>query len=223
MDTTKLGDERASTTERLRVFLPELLACFSASWCALAPWGGWSVDIEALSFTLIAELGTLMASATLVDIASRVQKPLSGWLWLLLAIGACLMYPELVPLLLASWSMDWLIFLPFAWSIYERIALLMQLPRATRLQKIRARVLTFDRVYLGVLIGAFAMLGGFIYWSITEDSSDIFLGVLPWALSIFFTATALNAWRVYQVRFAKAPRSLLPWMDQGDGVSLNKL
>lgn len=70
-----LGSAQASNTEKLRVFLPEIMACASALWCALAPWGGWRVDIEALSFTLIAEVGTLMASATLVDIASRVHKP----------------------------------------------------------------------------------------------------------------------------------------------------
>jgi hypothetical protein len=178
-----------------------------------------------LEFAVFADGATLMMSATLIDVASRLRRRPPGWLAALIAIGILVLYPETFTLLGMAWSLGLWTLLPFAWSIVERLRALWTLPSASKLEKIRRRTLTFDRLYVALIV-AFCALGVMLVHAALNDGSfdpALTQRLLPWALLMFYGIATFNAWRVHQPAFARRPRSLLPWIDQGQANYLDPL
>ena len=98
---------------------------------------------------------------TLVDIASRVQRRPPWWLVILIVAGVLLMYPDVINVLRMAFDAGMWVFLPLAWSLFERIRELWTLPGASKEEKIRRRTLTFDRLWVGILI-----IGAAVLWTI---------------------------------------------------------
>lgn len=206
-------------------FLPELSVVATLLWFLFWPSNLLKPSHEYLLLTAIIDASTLMISATLVDIASRLKRQLPGWWLLAIALGVLLLNPYLIFMLKMAWAMDLWIFLPFVWALLERMRELWTLPSASVIEKLRRRTLTFDRLYTALIMGFFCVAAGIVnalqnQGSMTQDFSQ---QALPWVMLAFYCVAALNVWRVHQPRFAKCPRSLWPWID-GDQVNyLNPL
>jgi len=209
----------------LAKLLPELSVIALALWALTAGWHGKPVDINGLQFVVIADGATLMASGTLIDIASRIKRAPPWWVLPIALIGLLLVYPEVWQLAQAAWQLGFWLFLPFAWSIFERVREIWTLPSAPLLEKVRRRALTFDRLYTGLMIGS----GFLIIWlallaaDIVEFGSFSEPDGLLWPILAFYSINAGNVIRVHRPRFAKQPRSLWPWFDAGDAASLDEL
>lgn len=199
--------------------LPDLLACFGLLWLG-TPWARpaeSSID-ETLIVVVGAELLTWMLFCSLVDVASRLRRAPPLWLGILIVIGLLLMTPQLPTLLVAAASQGMWVVLPIAWSLLERFRELWTLPAAPALEKWRRRALTFDRMYVGVVLGAaflVLMLGSAVFGEHGEFDRELGWSVLPWALALFYAIAAFDAWRVHRPAFERAPRSLLPAIDRG--------
>jgi hypothetical protein len=192
---------------------------------AINPGGFLVPDPQVIYLTLMAEGASLMFFCTMVDIASRVQKRPPWWLVILIVGGVLLMYPEVIHVLRMAFDAGMWVFLPLAWSLLERVRELWSLPGASKNEKIRRRTLTFDRLWVGILImGAtvFCALGLVLF---TEQGIEA-LGepMLPVIVAlVFYGVAAFNAWRVHQAAFAERPTSLVPWLDRGDSTYLSPL
>jgi hypothetical protein len=205
--------------------LPEL-TMLGAVWIfAMGGVGGLHVSSSMLTLTMIADGATLMAFSSLVDVASRLKKALPWWLGIVAGVGILAFNNEVVGMLGIAWTQGLAVFLPFAWSLFDRVRQLWTLPSAPSIEKIRRRTLTFDRLYVGIVIMALwiagivlAVISGF---AVIEDLSG------PVALiaggTAFYAIAAYNAWRVYRPAFCQRPRSLLHRMDQGQATSLDPL
>ncbi len=93
-----------------------------------------------------ADGATLMASSTLIDVASRLQKAPSWWVAPLVVVGLFMFFPETWQMLQIIWNLGAWVMLPFTWSIVERVRQIWTLPAASRPEKIRRRTLTVDRL-----------------------------------------------------------------------------
>lgn len=211
--------------DRLLAMLPELSMLGVVVVFAIGGIGPFEVDMPTLMLALMADGVTLLAFSSLVDVASRLRKPLPWWLGLPLGAGILALDREVLGFLDLAWSQGMTVFLPFAWTLLERIRQLWTLPLATPLEKIRRRTLTFDRLYVGVAmmalwiaIAIFSVLTGL---ATIEDCSG------PLAMSVtgiaFYAIAAFNAWRVHRPAFGLRPRSLLPGIDGGQAHSLDPL
>jgi len=209
----------------LAKLLPELSVLLLVSLLLLAPAWAWMIDRNALMFVAMADGATLLMSATLVDVASRLTRPPSWWLAPLALVGILLAYPEAIQLLKLGWSLGLWIFLPFAWSIGERVYEIWTLPLASPQERIRRRVLTFDRLYTGIVLAGLLIALLLIQLLVLGNSIDD-LRIderLPWLLLVFYGINAGNVVRVHRPRFAQRPGSLWPGMDGGQGSSLDPL
>lgn len=208
--------------------IPELLACLNVLLVA-SPWAaGWlgMPGHEALVLICMVEFLSWMFMCTLIDIASRLRAPPPWWLGLLIAGGLLLLYPDMLGLLQMAWSMGVWMFAPIAWSLLERLRELWTLPRADRLEKLRRRALTFDRLYTGlVFAGAFTlqMLGSAIFSGTGSFDEQLGQMLLPYALALFFAIAAFDVWRVHRPAFERKPLSLWPRFDGGQVEYLDPL
>jgi hypothetical protein len=220
--------EISTRANLLPALLPEISATFVVLWCIVAPSFGWRHDSSMLYALMFAEISSLMFNASLVDVATRLRRPPSiGW-GLFIVLGLMLLNPISFSTIASSWSLGWMVFLPQGWSMVERFRRIWNLPRVGKLDKIRTRTLTFDRMYVAVFIGMLALVGGFLFWAVNDYrgySVDgvIFDDVLPCTLLAFFAANAWNTLRVYQEKFARHPKSIMPWFDKGDATYLDPL
>jgi hypothetical protein len=205
--------------------LPELSVVATLAWFLFGPEHLLKPSSDGLMFAAMADGATLMLSATLVDVASRLKRMLPWWLLLLIAVGILLMYPDTFAMLTMGWAMGFWIFLPFAWSLIERLRELWTLPSASPIEKIRRRTLTFDRLYTGLIIGGVCVAGMIINALLNEGSMELGLTerVLPWLMLAFYSVAAFNAWRVHRPGFSKRPRSLWPWIDQDQATYLDPI
>lgn len=182
--------------------------------------------LDALFIVATLEGAMLIASATLMDLASRLKRPPVGWVAVVLVLGLLLMNPYIFALLYATWIEGGLwIFALFAWSIIERFSAMWTLPLAKPIEKIRRRTLTFDRLYVGLVLGL-ALVAVWLLNALQNDGSaqiDFAELALPWLVLIYFLIASINVWRVQQPQFTAQPRSLLPWIDQGQGSNLSDL
>jgi hypothetical protein len=209
----------------LAKLLPEVSVLLLVSCLLLAPEWAWMIHPESLMFVAIADGATLMMSATLVDIASRLKKPPPWWLAPLALGGILLAYPDAIEVLKLGWSLGLWVFLPFAWSIIERVREIWTLPLASPLERIRRRVLTFDRLYTGIVLTGLLIALMLVHVLLLGNSIDD-LRIderLPWLLLAFYGVSAANVVRVHRPRFARRPDSLWPRMDGGQGSSLDPL
>lgn len=165
---------------------------------------------------LAGELFTFFFVVTLVEVASRRRQPPTLWVGLL-TIAALLVFCPTV-LMLAKWSWHggvW-VFLPFVWSMGERLRQLWTLPRASLLEKLRTRALAFDRFQTG-LSGYFVMFLVLVASLMVSDDPDFPYRaaglVIPGFLALFFAIACIDEIRVHGEGFARSPRRL--WAKPG--------
>jgi hypothetical protein len=60
---------------------------------------------------------------------------------------------------------------------------------------------------------------------LSEDGAQLLFGpIMPTTIGLaFYGIAAFNAWRVHRPSFAQRPRSLVPWLDKGEGTYLSPL
>ncbi len=205
--------------------LPELSMCLAVILLAIAPRSWLTPQPEAIYVALVAEGASLMFFCTLVDIASRVKKRPPWWAIVLIVGGVFLMYPEMIEMLVMVFEFGIWIFLPLAWSLFERIRELWSLPGAPDAEKVRRRTLTFDRLWVGLhIMGASAVLAVVLVLASEEGMGALANPILPIGVALlFYGVAAFNAWRVHQPAFARKPTSLVPWLDRGEGTHLSPL
>jgi hypothetical protein len=205
--------------------LPELSVALTTTAILLAPqWPsikGLLPDEDTYGLGLMADGATLLASATLMDIASRLQRPPPWWIVPLAPIGLLLFAPDLVALLVQSWALGWLALLPLVWSIGEKLRELWTLPNALPIEKLRRRTLVFDRLYTALVLGVGAVATALIASLVFAIDAVTLSPIAPWLIVAFYAINAGNAWRVHQVDFARRPSSLWPWIDQGQATDLS--
>ena len=209
----------------LSKLLPELAIVATVAMFLFAPDYAHWLDPQALGFAAIAEGATLMLSATLIDVASRLRHAPPWWLGILIGGGVLVMYPDAIAMIQMAWAMGMWVFLPFVWSLFERLRELWTLPSASALEKIRRRTLTFDRMYTALMLAGIA-IAMIVINAIFNDSNaamDLIPRGVPWVMLAFYAIAAGNIWRVHQQRFAKRPRSLWPKIDQGQATYLDPL
>ena len=218
-------DPAASRGAMIGKLLPELSVVLLCAWFLFAPDGYRRPDPGALMLAVMADGATLMLSASLVDVASRLRRPPRWWLGILICAGILIMYPDVIVLLKEAWTLGLWVFAPFAWSILERMRELWTLPNATTIEKIRRRTLTFDRLYTAIVIIGVGFVGIILIAIFRHDgfTFDLVPKLAPWILVAFYAIAAFNVWRVYTLAFAKMPRSLWPHIDQGQNNYLNPL
>ena len=165
---------------------------------------------------LAGELFTFFFVVALVEVASRRRQPPTLWVGLL-TIAALLVFCPTV-LMLAKWSWHggvW-VFLPFVWSMGERLRQLWTLPRASLLEKLRTRALAFDRFQTG-LSGYFVMFLVLVASLMVSDDPDFPYRaaglVMPAFLALFFAIACIDEIRVHGEGFARSPRRL--WAKPG--------
>lgn len=205
--------------------LPELTLVVTLGALLLIPTRVPWLNANALEFAIAADVAMTLMSATLVDVASRLRRVPPWWLAILVAGGILVLYPGAGSMIFAAWQQGLWIFLPFAWSLVERLRELWTLPAATALEKIRRRTLTFDRVYTALALGGISV-AGLVINDVLHDG-NVAMGSHAWFLPVlgltYFGVAAFNAWRVHQAAFALRPRSLWPWVDDGQATDLSPL
>lgn len=205
--------------------LPELTMLGTVLFFAINGIGSYRIDMDLLMLALLADGATLLAFSSLIDVASRLKKPLPWWLALPIGTGILVLNGEVVDMLGFAWSQGLAVLIPFTWTLLDRIRQLWTLPPASDIEKIRRRTMTFDRLYVGiftmviwivcVLIGVLSGLASIE--DFTGSRALVVVGVS------FYGIAAFNAWRVYQPTFSRLPRSLIPRLDKGNASSLDPL
>ena len=205
--------------------LPELSMCLVFLWLALDPGGLLAPDPLAMQMVLMAEGASLMFFATLVDIASRVRRRPPWWAMVLVGGGLLVMYHPVISVLAMAFVAGMSVFVPLAWSLFERSREMWTLPGTSNEEKIRRRTLTFDRLWVGFVIGCAVAVYAIGQALLRDQGIEALREPVLQALVavLFYGIAAFNAWRVHQPAFAKRPTSLVPWLDRGDGTYLSPL
>lgn len=208
-----------SSAQFLSKLMPELSVVGMLLWVLLWPGDFLKPDHERLLVNVFFDAGTMMFCATLVDVASRLKRPLAGWWLVAISIGLLLVNPYMFFLAGIAWSLEQWIFVPFAWSLIERLRELYTLPNAPVIEKLRRRTLTFDRLYTALILAWLCVAGGIVNALQNDGSMELglFERALPWLMLVFYSVAALNVCRVHGPSFANRPRSLWPWIDR-DGI-----
>ena len=212
-------------SEAWQAMLPELSMLGTVLFFAFDGIGPYRIDMPLLMLTLLADGATLLAFSSLIDVASRLKKPMKWWLALPLGAGILALNKEVLDALGLVWSQGFVVFIPFAWTLFDRIRQLWTLPLASPMEKIRRRTMTFDRLYVGLCFMAawiVCVLAGVLtgFAAIEDFTGSRALIVMGTG---FYAIAAFNAWRVYQAAFSRRPRSLLPYFDGGQVTSLDPL
>jgi hypothetical protein len=217
--------QREINRSMMEKLLPELSMCVAIVMLAIDPGGLLAPEPHAIFLALAVEGASLMFFCTLIDVATRVRRRPPWWAIVAIVGFVFLMYPDLIDVLRLAWDAGLWVFLPLAWSLFERIRELWSLPGAPDAEKIRRRTLTFDRLWVGLVILAVAVACTLGIMLASENGSDAFGSpLLPVTVALaFYGAAAYNAWRVHRPAFAIKPTSLVPWLDRGDGTYLTPL
>lgn len=205
--------------------LPELAMLATVLVFAINGIGPYQIDMSVLMLAMFADGATLLAFSSLIDVASRLKKPMPWWLALPLGAGILAINGEVIEMLGLVWSQGLAVFIPFTWTLLDRIRQLWTLPLASPMEKIRRRTMTFDRLYVGlcfmgiwiVCVLASVLSGLAAIEDFSGSQALIVVGVS------FYAIAAFNAWRVYQPAFSRHPRSLVPHLDKLQASSLDPL
>jgi hypothetical protein len=195
--------------------LPELWLVGAA--LALALWPervGFQVR-EGLFFVAVTEVVFCLAQGTITDLATRLRKRPPWWVVALIVAGLALLYPEGVSMLRAAFAAGWTFFVPFTWSLFERLRELWTMPAASRLEKLRRRALVSGRMAL-VLVCAWSALAlaGITYALDPAQGGFAMLErTAGWWLAAAFAAAAFDIVRVHRPAFDKRPRALFQRFD----------
>lgn len=199
--------------------------CLLCAWALLVI---WTPELRAQAYEPMLMIalfeGTMwLGSCTLVDVATRLSKPPSWWWSPIVALLALLAFPQILMAVPLIGELGFWVLAPFVWSLIERIGEIWTLPRAARLMRMRRRVLTFDRLYIGLVLGAIALVASGLNAWMNDGSMQIDWeeALLPWLFLGYFAAAGINHWRVHRAGFTLQPRSLLPWIDGGQAAELH--
>ena len=225
MNTAESVAPKSGITQALRYILPELSAVITLLWVVLGSPLMPRFNPEAVSFMLVAEAGSLLFFCTLIDIATRIERRPPVWLGLLIIGAVVVLNGYMLKVLILAWDQGFWIFLPLLWSVLDRGRALWRLPGASRLEKIRRRTLTFDRLHIGILVVAISL--AVALFIIVKPDSDVSLLLNPRlhaALGmIFYVTMAFDAWRVYRPQFEPRMRQLLPWVKSKENLYLDRI
>jgi hypothetical protein len=195
--------------------LPELAMTIAA-----VAWQVWPETVgrqvaEGLTFVALTEVFFAMAQGTLTDVATRLRRRPPWWLVVLIAGGLGLMYPDTVMMLRGAFREGWMVFLPFGWSVLERLRELWTMPDAPRLEKLRRRALVSGRISIVLVVpGAALAVAGLTYALGREPGGFDLLGrTAGWWLAAAFGLATADIVRVHRPSFARRPRALIPGLD----------
>jgi len=195
--------------------LPELSMVLAAVAWQLWPERVGPQVVAGLTFVGLTEVLFAMAQGTLTDIATRLRRRPPWWLVVLIAGGLGLFYPDTVMVLRHAFREGWMVFLPFAWSLLERLRELWTMPQAPRLEKLRRRALVSGRMSIVLIVsGAALAVAGLTYARDVEPGGFDLLGrTAGWWLAAAFALAAADVVRVHRPAFARRPRALVPGLD----------
>jgi hypothetical protein len=199
--------------------LPDALALVASLvilWQALRTGDLDERSMSWVTSVLAGELLTFFFIVALVEVASRRRQPPTLWGGLLIIAALLVFCPTVLMLAKWSWHGGVWVFLPFLWSMVERLRQLWTLPRASLLGKLRTRALAFDRFQTG-LSGYFVMFLVLVASLMVSDDPDFPYRaaglVIPGFLALFFAIACIDEIRVHGEGFARSPRRL--WAKPG--------
>jgi hypothetical protein len=208
-------DSRRQLAALLPKLLPELWMVGVALALALWPERVGLQMVEGLYLVALAEVVFCLAQGTITDLATRLRKRPPWWLLVLIVGGLALFYPDGVRMARAAFAQGWAVFVPFAWSLFERVRELWTLPEASRLEKLRRRALVSGRMAL-VLVFAWSAVAVACISYVLDSSEGGFVmleGTAGWWLAGAFAAAAFDIVRVHRPAFENRPRALLRRFD----------
>jgi hypothetical protein len=194
---------------------PDALALVSSGVIALQVFQTDAVETKSLDWmgsVLGTELFTVLFVALLVEIASRRRAAPTLWMGLLIVAGLVAYCPQVLMLARSSWNQGLWVFVPFLWSMVERLRRLWTLPIAPPLEKLRTRALAFGR--LQTAMSGFMVLFFLLLASLLVNHPDpdfpyrVSIHLLPCFLIFFFAVACIDTLRVHGESFARAPRRL---------------
>jgi hypothetical protein len=195
--------------------LPELSLAVAA--LALQLWPEWVGPWVRESLTLVAltEVMLAMFQASLTDIATRLRRRPPWWAVVAIGLGLVVMYPEAWHFLAGAFREGWPVFVPFAWSMLERLSELWTMPRAPQIEKLRRRALVSGRLSIVLVFGgaAVAVAGVTYALDVAGGGADLLGRTAGWWLGAAFALAALDVVRVHLPAFARRPRALVPGLD----------
>lgn len=181
---------------------------------AIGTWVFWPAGGEIWVTTAAIEACLTMATLTLTDIATRLEKKPSLLVGLLISLGVGLLYLGEIGAAFAASVADtgggWLASVLGIWTIGQRAHIVWTMPQGDALDRMRHRALAGDRAFLLLLLAAatFALAKLTQDWSGSSGwNTDTSLITLAYAILAFFTA-----WRsryLLSPRFAAKPRAFL--------------
>lgn len=164
---------------------------------------------DELLFLLFVEGGFLMMQGTLVDIATRLKKRPPIWVIPIIVAAVAVFSGHSLEILKLAWSRGSAVFIPLLLSLFERGAMLWNIPNRTRIQKIAARALIANRITTGLaLFGLVTLI--MVAGVVTKRFELMSAGFWPAlaAGAIYFAVAAFDDWRVRGQKFAERPRVL---------------
>lgn len=177
-------------------------------------WPAWS---EGWAVAAIVEAALTMATLTLTDVATRLQKPPSILVGILIAGGVGLLYFSEVGFAFSvstgehqGGAPGWLGMLAAGWAIAQRARSVWTMPQGDALDRMRHRALVGDRaVVVGVLAVAALGIAFFGHYLLPERLISSQLAVFPlcYALLCFFTAARIPS--LLGPKFAAKPKALI--------------
>lgn len=204
--------------------LPDALALVASLrilWEALRPGELDERSMSWLTSVLAGELFTFFFVLGLVEVASRRRQPPTLWVGLLTFAALLVFCPTVLMVARWSWYGGVWVFLPFLWSMGERLRQLWTLPRASLLEKLRTRALAFDRYQTG-FVGYMVMFLGLVVVGMVSDDQTFpnraAEAAIPSFLALFFAIACLDQIRVHSEGFARSPGLLWstlrpdPWL-----------
>lgn len=159
--------------------------------------------VEQLYLGLMFEGGFLMFQATLIDIATRLEK--RPPLWAVLLIGAVLLPLSVgaMDVLRFAYDSGTVVLIPLLVSVVDRSMVMWHMPDRTRVEKIAARALIGNRIVTGLVLGGLLAVVVLADWWPSDNVSPFLV-----AGASYFAIAAYDEWRVRQPRFAERPRTL---------------
>jgi hypothetical protein len=199
----------------LSKLLPETTMSLAAVALALRPDLVGPQVRESLYFVAFAEVMFCLGQGTLTDISTRLRKRPPWWLLLGIVLLLGVMYPEVFTLLVATFQQGWPVFVPFLWSVLERLRELWTMPGAPVLEKLRRRALVSDRIALVLVFGGTAVAVAAVSYAIDDERGGFALveRQVAWWLAVAFATAAYDIWRVHRPAFARQPRALFGRFD----------
>jgi hypothetical protein len=194
--------------------LPDALALVASLrivWLALRPGALDETSFNWMMAVIAGELFTFFFVVALVEIASSLRQPPSLRVGLATIGALFFIFPTVLMLAKWSWQGGVWMFLPFVWSMVERLRQLWTLPRASLLEKLRTRALAWDRFQTGsvIFIATFLILVAMMM--VTDDehfSTEPGELVMTSFLALFYAIACIDEIRVHGAGFARSPRRL---------------